>query len=111
MLFRPKASLTPGERNELFDAMRATHREIPTIRRFIVGTRFTTGFPYDALARDFPYFALLEFASKADLDTYLTHPAHVRLGDLFYLTSDAAEAYDFALSDVGEGLDTLRSQA
>jgi hypothetical protein len=108
ILFRPKAHLTDAERGGLFDAMRTAHREIPGIRRFVIGRRITSGRPYEALARDFPFFALLEFASKTDLDTYLTHPAHDELGDRFYLTSDAAEAYDFVLSDVAEGFVGLR---
>ncbi|MEX2272273.1 MAG: Dabb family protein [Vicinamibacterales bacterium] len=100
ILFRPKADLAAGEREAFFDAMRAAHRQIPQIRRFVVGSRIVKGRPYDALARDFPFFALLEFDSAADLDAYLTHPAHAELGDRFYRTSEAAEAYDFALRDV-----------
>ena len=107
ILFRPKPDLAPAERDALFDSMRAAHREIPQIQRFVVGSRIKTGYPYDAVSRDFPFFAMLEFATRADLDAYLAHPTHVDLGNRFYLTSDSAEAYDFSLSDVPEGLDTL----
>ena len=107
ILFRPKHDLAPADRDALFESMRAAHRDIPQIQRFVVGNRIKTGYPYDAVSRDFPFFAMLEFATRADLDAYLAHPTHVDLGERFYLTSEAAEAYDFALSDVPEGLDTF----
>jgi hypothetical protein len=109
ILFRPKSSLTMAERDGFFDAMRAAHRDIPQIRRFVVGKRILSGGAYEAFARDFPFFALLEFNSAADLATYLTHPAHTQLGERFYLTSDAAEAYDYALEDMPAGLENLRA--
>ena len=107
VLFRPKPDLAPADRAALFDSMRAAHRDIPQIKRFAVGSRIKTGYPYDAVSRDFPFFAMLEFATRADLDAYLAHPTHVDLGNRFYLTSESAEAYDFVLNDVPEGLDTL----
>ena len=107
VLFRPKADLAEAELTGLLDAMRAAHRDIPGIQRFVVGTRIKTGYPYDAVSRDFPFFAMLEFATRADLDAYLAHPAHIDLGDRFYLTSESAEAYDYSLSDVPEGLERL----
>ena len=107
ILFRPKSDLTTAEHDGFFEAMRTAHREIPQIRRFVVGKRILSARPYEALARDFPFFALLEFNTAADLETYLTHPAHAQLGELFYLTSDAAEAYDYSLEDVPAGLAKL----
>jgi hypothetical protein len=107
ILFRPKSDLTPAERDGFFDAMRTAHREIPQIQRFVVGKRILSGRPYEALARDFSFFALLEFNTATDLETYLTHPAHAQLGERFYLTSDAAEAYDFSLEELPAGLENL----
>lgn len=107
VLFRPKPGLSPADRASLFDAMRAAHREIPGIQRFVVGTRVKNGRPYEALARDFPYFALLEFETADAFAAYLAHPAHEELGARFYLTSDAAEAYDYSIGDVPEALEGL----
>jgi hypothetical protein len=98
ILFRPKSDLDDAGRARLFDAMRTAHRAIPQIRRFAVGRRVKNGRPYEALTRDFPFFALLEFDSQADFDAYLSHPAPEELGAQFYLASDAAEAYDFAVA-------------
>ena len=56
------------------------------------------GRQYDAMnAVEFPFIAILEFDSTADLLAYLAHPAHETLGMQFYTTSEAALAYDFEL--------------
>jgi hypothetical protein len=108
ILFRPKAGLADQSREQLFEAMRAAHAGIPSISRFVAGRRFTTGRPYDALTRDFPFFALVEFADRAAFDAYLTHPLHEALGAQFYLASEAAEAYDFEISAMPGAIDALR---
>lgn len=100
VLFKPRANITASEREGLLDAIRVAHEEIPSIRRFFAGTRFVTGRPYDQTARDFPYFAAMEFESRADLAAYLAHPAHERLGQAFYSSSEASEAYDFEGGEV-----------
>jgi hypothetical protein len=110
ILFRPKADLDDAGRARLFDAMRAAHRAIPHIRRFIVGRRVKNGRPYEALTRDFPFFALLEFDTQGDFDAYLAHAAHEELGAEFYLASDAAEAYDFETGDMPGALDRLTQE-
>lgn len=107
VLFKPKTGLSAGDRAQLIDALREAQASIPGIRRFRAGTRVTTGRPYDALARDFPYIALIEFDSRAGLDAYLAHPAHERLSMGFYQFSAAAEAYDFDVDDVPEALERL----
>ena len=107
VLFRPKADLAPADRARLLDALREAHSQIPRIRRFTVGNRMTLGTDYEAAARDFPYFVQLEFASREDLATYLTHPAHQQLARGFYEMSDAAEAYDFAVEDMPDGAAAL----
>ena len=56
------------------------------------------GRQYDALnSAEFPYIAILEFESTADLLAYLAHPAHEALGVQFYASSESALAYDFEL--------------
>ncbi|HEX6322237.1 MAG TPA: Dabb family protein [Vicinamibacterales bacterium] len=110
ILFRPKADLDEAGRARLFDAMRAAHGAIPHIRRFVVGRRVKNGRPYEALTREFPFFALLEFETQADFDAYLSHAAHEELGTQFYLASEAAEAYDFETGDMPGALDRLRQE-
>lgn len=109
ILFRPKADLKPADRAGLLDAMRAAHRAIPGIRRFAAGRRVKNGRPYESLTRDFPFFALLEFDTQQAFDAYLSHPVHEDLGSRFYLTSEAAEAYDFVIDDMPAALATVLS--
>jgi hypothetical protein len=107
VLFTPKTDLADADREDFANAIRDAHRQIPQIRRFAVGRRIRNGRPYEAAARDFHFFALLEFDTPADLEAYLSHPAHDRLAQGFYQTSAAAEAYDFAAEDVPGGLESL----
>jgi hypothetical protein len=107
VLFRPKAGLSSADRSRLLGAMREAQRAIPQIRRFIVGARVKNGSAYEAGARDFPFFAQFEFDSRDDLAAYLTHPAHEQLALGFYQLSDAAEAYDYAVGEMPEGLASL----
>jgi hypothetical protein len=100
VLFRPKQDLTPDARAALVGALDRALRDIPTIARAHVGRRVAFGRAYDQHnTADFPYAAILEFASAADLGAYLDHPAHAALGEQFYIASDAALAFDFELID------------
>ena len=107
VLFKPKAGLDAAAKTRILDALRAAHAGIPHIRRFSVGTRVKTGRAYDAISRDFPFIALFEFDSADSLAAYLSHPAHEALGAEFYMSSDAAEAYDFDIVDMPAALDRL----
>lgn len=109
VLFRPKPDLAAADRARIVDALRDAHTRIPQIRRFIVGTRTLTGKAYDALSRDFPYLVMLEFDGLDDLEGYLAHPAHDALSLSFHYASDAAEAYDFEISEAPDALDALLS--
>jgi hypothetical protein len=109
ILFRPKSDLSDADRAALFDSMRAAHRQIEGITRFAVGVRVKNGRPYEALTRDFPYFALLEFETPEAFNAYLAHPLHDDLGARFYRTSEAAEAYDFAVGEMPGALEALQA--
>jgi hypothetical protein len=96
VLFRPRPDLPDAERDALLDAMHTAAREIPSVRRVVVGTRVQHppqyvlgGFP------EFPYMALLEFDDEAGLQAYLSHPLHVDLGRRFNEAAGAALIYDF----------------
>ena len=85
----------------MFAALNAAAREIPTVRRFQVGTRVTHGAAYEKMMpHDFPFAAIVEFDDLAGLQAYLRHPAHERLGELFYQLQDAALAYDYEVKPV-----------
>ena len=97
VLFRPKTGLTTEERQTFVDALEQALTKIDLIKRATIGRRVTLGRSYDEMATDFPFAAILEFANEADLRAYLDHPAHVSLGQQFYMTSEQALALDYEL--------------
>lgn len=103
VLFSPKASLDAGERAETIAALERACSDIPQIARVRVGRRRRLGYAYDALAPvAFEYAVIMEFASEADLDAYLNHPAHVALGHHFNNSADIALALDFTIGDASQ---------
>ena len=98
VLFRPRASLTAQERDQLIAALRKAVDGIPQIQRVTIGKRLLlnrSGYE-TMMAEHFDYAAVLEFGSEADLRTYLDHPAHVELGQRLFTSAEAVLAYDFA---------------
>jgi hypothetical protein len=100
VLFRPRANLSAREREELVHAFSTALNEIPTLRRSRVGRRVTHGRPYEQLMREhYEYAAVLEFDDVSGLKTYLEHPAHEKLGEMFFASCDAVLVYDFDLEE------------
>ena len=98
VLFRPKPGLGESDRAVIFSALRAAATEIPTVRRFHLGTRVTHGAAYEkVMPHDFPFAAIVEFDDLDGLQAYLAHPSHDRLGELFYALQEAALAYDYSV--------------
>ncbi len=108
VLFRPKPELTDDQRRAFVTALEHALLNIPLIKGARVGRRMVVGRPYDQQnTHDFPFVAILEFGSEADLRAYLEHPAHQMLGAQFYLTSDAALVFDYQLLDALQVRDLL----
>ena len=100
VLFRPKPELSDGERQAFVDALEHALTNIDLIKRATIGRRLTLGRLYDQQnAADFPFAAILEFATEADLRAYLEHPAHMTLGRQFYFASEQSLVFDYALLD------------
>ena len=96
VLFRPRAGIGETDRAAIFAALHAAATRIPTVRRFYVGTRVTHGAAYEPLmAADFPFAAIVEFDDLPGLQSYLDHPDHQKLGELFYRLQEAALVYDY----------------
>jgi hypothetical protein len=101
VLFRPKPGISDSDRAAMFAALNAAAAEIPTVRRFHAGARVTHGAAYEKMMpHDFPFAAIIEFDDLAGLQAYLRHPAHERLGELFYELQEAALAYDYEVKQV-----------
>jgi hypothetical protein len=100
VLFRPKSGMTAGERRAFVDALEHALTQIDLIARATIGRRITLGRLYDQQnAADFPFAAILEFATEADLRAYLDHPAHVNLGRQFYVASEQSLVFDYQSLD------------
>jgi hypothetical protein len=102
VLFRPKPSLQPAEREALLASLEKAVTGIPTIKRVSIGRRILLNRPgYETqMAEHYEYSAILEFDNEADLRAYLDHPSHVDLGRLLFIAADAVLAYDFAATDI-----------
>jgi hypothetical protein len=107
VLYRPKPGLDAEARLRFAEALSAAHREIPSIRRFVVGRRIVDGPSYKlGPFPEFPYVAVVEFDTRAGLVEYLAHPMHASLGQAFGASVDAALVYDFDTAEVaGDGGD------
>jgi hypothetical protein len=96
VLFRPKLGISETDRTAMFAALNEAAREIPTVRRFRIGSRVTHGAAYETVMTEhFPFAAIIEFDDLAGLQAYLRHPKHEALGRLFYQLQAAALAYDY----------------
>ena len=95
VLFRPRGDLQSSAQSALASAFETA----------IQATRVMHGRPYEALMRShYPYAAVLEFDDLAGLKAYLEHPAHERLGSLFFEAFEDALMYDFDMQEGAAGL-------
>ncbi len=99
VLFTPRPDITDTERHTFGEALELALTSIPSVRSYRVGHRLRTGAAYDALPGDFEFCAVIEFDDLAGLRGYLEHPAHAKLGRLFYTTSGNAFAADYEAVD------------
>jgi hypothetical protein len=104
VLFRPKPSLTDGERESLIRSLRNAVEGISSIERAVIGRRVLLGRPgYETqMAEHFEYSAILEFDTESDLRSYLDHTAHLELGRLLFTAAEAVLAYDFVATDLDQ---------
>ena len=100
VLFKPKADLSPADREALAGALMAAAKQIPSVRRVRVGRRVTHGRPYEQLMRiDYTHAAILEFDDLDGLQAYLRHPAHEELARRFFLSFEEGLFYDYELTE------------
>ena len=101
VLFSPRPDLAETEQADVRDTLQRALTERPSIRSYKVGRRVRLGTEYDRAAPiDFEFLVTIEVDDERSLSDYLSHPAHLKLGQLFYETSAHALASDFHLVDV-----------
>jgi hypothetical protein len=102
VLLTPRPDLTAEQRESLVASLERATREIPSVRRVLVGRRVRHGPVYEEqMAVDLAFCAIFEFDDLAGLQAYLAHPAHQELGARFYDSLAAALAYDYEVGDPG----------
>lgn len=103
VLFTPRPELSERDRATLRATLQSALTEIPVIRSHKVGRRVRLGTTYDRVAPlDFEFLVTIEVDDERALSAYLEHPAHQRLGQLFYQTSAVALACDFELREISD---------
>jgi uncharacterized membrane protein len=95
VLFTPRASVDVDAQSRFADALERALTTIPSVVSYRIGRRIRFGAAYEAISATFEYCGVIEFADRHGLEVYLSHPAHVELGRLFYETSGDAFAGDF----------------
>ena len=90
VLFEPKATITQADRDLFLDTMKTAFKDIPTVARSLVAKRLVIGAGYETKLGDqtYSYVSVVEFAGVQELKTYLDHPLHQRLGQLFWQYCD-----------------------
>jgi len=96
VLFEPKAGTTVDERDGFIDLLRVTFNEIDTVRRSFIGHRQLIGVSYEAILGDtaYSYASVVEFDDVEGLRTYLEHPLHIKVGQLFWQHCDRTMIVD-----------------
>lgn len=105
VLFSIRPDVSLEERRSLIDAWATALREIPSIRRAIVGQRIRLGRSYEDIVRlDFPYGAIIEFDNADAVRAYLDHPAHAVISTRFFAALADTLIYDFEVEETADGL-------
>lgn len=101
VLFKPRAEATRAELEEFIATFERACREIPGVARARVGKDAELGVNYAGEFADqrYKYSAVIEFADRAALFTYLQHPLHVALGKLFWRTCESTVILDADVVD------------
>jgi hypothetical protein len=109
ILFTPRADLPASTRADLLHGLAAAAAQIPSVRRFRVGRRATHGLPgYEqAMPITYSFAAIVEFDDMGGLKDYLTHPAHLAIGEHFTASASSALAFDYEMFDAADAAQLL----
>ena len=107
VVFKPRADLTPADREGLIIAFERAVRDIPHIRGVRVGRRVKFGAGYEQTSPDIAdVLILIDFDDLAGLRAYLEHSAHAELGARFNQAFGSGVIADF---EIAGGLELLRT--
>jgi hypothetical protein len=102
VFFEPRADLIPEERRSFLAALQHAVTVIPQIKRAQIGRIVEFGqMPvFSGGHVTYSFGALFQFDSAEGLRTYLTHPAHDKVRELFWKFCASTLIADVALEDV-----------
>ena len=101
VLFQPKPAATDADRAAFSSQFSRACREIPSVRRAIVGRAASIDAGYTRSFGDgqYEFAAILEFDDRDGLIEYLQHPLHKELGRLFWLVCERTAIVEVDLWD------------
>jgi hypothetical protein len=101
VLFQPKPAVTDTDRVAFARQFERVCREIPTVRRAVVGkrTEIDPGYPRSFGEGNYTFAAMLEFDTRDGLIAYLQHPLHRELGRLFWLVCERTAIVEVEIAD------------
>ena len=102
VLMQPRSDLTAADRRTFIAAFERALREIPSVRSARIGRRVKLGASYEGAADAFDCVAMIEFDDVPGLQSYLQHPAHEPLGELFGRLLSSAMVFDFEVGGIDE---------
>ncbi|MBM3776986.1 MAG: hypothetical protein FJW23_01945 [Acidimicrobiia bacterium] len=100
VLFRPRGDVPPAEQRALAESFEQALRAIPSVRSARVGRRVRFGHAYEQHPQaDLPYAAILEFADRESLETYLRHEAHAEPARRLFEVMEEGVIFDYEIID------------
>ena len=105
VLFEPKQDISSEQRRVFLEALRQTVSAVPQEKRARIGKIASMGqMPESGDGHlTYSYAAVLEFADKADLDSYLGHAAHDLFRLQFWELCQATLIVDCGMVDLDSG--------
>jgi hypothetical protein len=98
VLFKLRPDLSAADADLLTAALDRALRDIPSVRRAVVGERVRIGAAYEQLPQpDLPYAAIIEFDDREGLHEYLTHAAHEEVARRFWASIQETMVFDFEM--------------
>ena len=109
VLFKPAASIDPGQKARILESVTEAVRRCPTVRACRIGRRVRHGLPgYEQqMGEDYQYLLVLEFDDVEGLRQYLEHPAHGAIGGFSTSAAAASLAYDYEVVSLAEAAKLL----
>jgi hypothetical protein len=101
VLFQPKADVPAADRAGFAASLERACREIPTVRRAVVGkaAEIDAGYTRSFGDNTYEFAAVFEFDDRDGLRQYLQHPLHQELGRLFWLVCERTAIVEVDLAD------------